>query len=104
MADREKAIKGLECCLKTLNGNDGCPIECPYCEECLESIRTIFIPMMRDALALLKAQEPRVMTLDEVHEMSWDYCYLEEEVIKDKVSHQVYNMAKHSKLYSNVWR
>ena len=66
MADREKAIKGLECCLKTINGNDGCPIECPYCEECLGSIRTIFMPMMRDALSLLKAQKPRVMTLKEI--------------------------------------
>lgn len=30
-------------------------------------------------------QTARLMTLEEVHEMSWDYCYLEEEVIKDKV-------------------
>jgi len=31
------------------------------------------------------AQTPRVMTLEEVHDMAWDYCYLEEEVIKDNI-------------------
>ena len=50
----------------------------------------------KDALALIRQQQERikeleaertarVMTLEEVHEMAWDYCYLEEEVIKDNV-------------------
>lgn len=30
-------------------------------------------------VALLKEQEARVMTLDEVKAFDWDYCYLEEE-------------------------
>ena len=30
-------------------------------------------------VALLKEQEPRVMTLEEVKAFGWDYCYLEEE-------------------------
>jgi hypothetical protein len=34
---------------------------------------------VRDAIALLKAQEPRVMTLEEVKAFEWDYCYLEQE-------------------------
>lgn len=35
--------------------------------------------LLQDALALLKAQEPRVMTLEEVNALDWDYCYLEQE-------------------------
>lgn len=31
------------------------------------------------SLALLKAQEPRVMMLEEVKAFEWDYCYLEQE-------------------------
>ena len=67
MTDREKVIKGLECC-----GFDHCePIDCPYyveknnCENML----------MRDALALLKAQEPRVLTLEEA--LGEDECWIE---------------------------
>lgn len=37
-----------------------------------------------DALALLKEQEARVMTLDEVKAFDWDYCYLEEERLPGK--------------------
>ena len=35
-------------------------------------------------LALLKGQEARVMTLDEVKAFDWDYCYLEEERLPGK--------------------
>ena len=59
---------------------------------------------MTDALALIRQQQvrireleaertARVMTLEEVHEMSWDYCYLEEETIKDNTL-QIY-LGKH---------
>ena len=37
-----------------------------------------------DALNLLKEQEARVMTLDEVKAFDWDYCYLEEERLPGK--------------------
>ena len=56
MADREKAIRGLECCLST-GGFDECREKCPYYTRglggdiCSKSA-------MRDALSLLKAQEP----------------------------------------------
>ena len=52
----EKVIKGLECCI--VDNNEPC--NCPYCGDggCIGSL-------MRDALALLKAQGPRVMTLEE---------------------------------------
>lgn len=74
MAEREKVIHDLPICIDFAEsrGYGG------------------LVDVMRDALELLKAQEPRVMTLEEVHEMAWDYCYLEEEVIKDKVL-QIYS-------------
>lgn len=63
MSDRDKVIKGLECCkipfTKCYNGG------CPYFENdgCKARLKG-------DALALLKAQEPKVMTLDELED--WD--------------------------------
>lgn len=63
MADQEKVIKGLECC--TAFDGKGFPLceECPYEDEgtCPE-----LDVLHKDALELLKAQEPRVMTLEEV--------------------------------------
>lgn len=82
MVDREKVINALKQC----ESYGWCEQEqCPYYDDvsCLETVR-------KDALSLLQAQAPRVMTLEEVHEMAWDYCYLEEEVIKDKVL-QIYS-------------
>jgi len=58
MTDREKVIKGLECC----NGEGLCiGKKCLYYEDemCVETLHS-------DALALLKAQEPRVMAWREV--------------------------------------
>lgn len=58
MIKREKVIRGLECCI---DPNVSC-CECPYynyghCDP--DDVR-------RDALSLLKEQEPRVMTLEEL--------------------------------------
>ena len=58
----ERAIKGLECCTKYPNEFGDCMGgDCPYGPriECHKEL-------LQDALALLKAQEPRVMTLEEV--------------------------------------
>lgn len=87
MEQFEKVCKGLECHSAT----GTCAGKGPYYSPdiCSE-------PLCRDALALIRqqqeriksleeAQTPRVMTLEEVHDMSWDYCYLEEEVIKDNI-------------------
>ena len=61
MTDREKVIKGLECC-----DNDDCD-NCPYFRSCVENdFGTCRATLHRDALVLLKAQEPRVMTLEEL--------------------------------------
>lgn len=72
MIDREKVIKGLECCSAQDRRVAFChEYDCPYrdYEECPENL-------MRDALALLKAQEPRVMTLKEVKAKP-DYAWIE---------------------------
>lgn len=55
---REKVIEGLECCMYDLTCN-GCPYwsDDNYCDG--------GDTLKRDALALLKAQEARVMTLEE---------------------------------------
>lgn len=68
---REKVMRGLELCAydpdpgQELKEIRSCP-ECPY-------YRAGCSPqLIRDAIALLKAQEPRVMTLEEViHSKDW---------------------------------
>ena len=77
MTDREKVIKGLECLAQkqapTANSCKDCGyINRPSFAICVKDIAS-------DALELLKEQEARVMTLDEVKAFDWDYCYLEEE-------------------------
>lgn len=63
---REKVIRGLERCSGTAIFESECPIDCPYYlttnplgEDCCERL-------IKDALALLKEQEPRVMTYEEI--------------------------------------
>lgn len=59
MLDRKKVIKGLECCLPPHDPN--CDL-CPY-----DSIDLRCRAKLRDdIMTLLKAQEPRVLTLEEV--------------------------------------
>ena len=53
MTDREKVIKGLECCVRYTF--EACE-ECKYHNECKKG--DYYLPLLRDALALLKAQEP----------------------------------------------
>lgn len=71
MAEREKVIRGLEWCIK-LDGN-GCSLECPY----LAGKSPCPNAMLRDALALLKEQEARVMTLEEAENRIGDYIHIE---------------------------
>ena len=57
MPDREKVIKGLECCA-SMNGS-ACR-ECPYSSECIASeatYQTGTAHLAADALAVLKEQE-----------------------------------------------
>ena len=63
MINREKVIKGLECCIEKLdtvtNKTHGfnCTA-CPYFKRCDSSGYLVGLPLMKDALVLLKAQEP----------------------------------------------
>lgn len=63
--NREKVIKGLEYCINNERATPDC-MRCPYAE--IHGICTGLYKLHGDALALLKAQEPRVMTLEEVEE------------------------------------
>lgn len=38
-----------------------------------------YIEEVKTVLKQAKAQQPRVMTLEEVNALDWDYCYLEQE-------------------------
>jgi hypothetical protein len=61
--DRVKVIKGLECCEKVDNcGN------CPYDVECAKRD----FALTRDAIALLREQEPRTLTVEEVKRIGAD--------------------------------
>ena len=81
---QENVIKGLECCLNASLGEPICPT-CTYRFD-KNGVETgdCEINLLKDAIALLKAQEPRVMTLEEVKDFNWDYCYLEEERLPGK--------------------
>lgn len=83
MADIKKVIIGLEHCADRRFCNDFCPYsdiirdQNRGMDECVSALA-------KDALELLKEQEARVMTLDEVKAFDWDYCYLEEERLTGK--------------------
>lgn len=66
MNDQEKVIKGLECCGK------GNRIECANCDYLCED--NCYKTLCDDAIALLKAQEPRVMNADEVAKLTTNIC------------------------------
>ena len=66
MIDREKVIKGLKHCAEKqdtiVNKNHGfnC-IQCPYFRKCENIGALVGLPLMRDALKLLQAQEPETL-------------------------------------------
>ena len=57
MIDREKVIKGLECCLSLSDDFPDECLKCPYVSD-MDSEVTCMRKMGSDALALLKEQEP----------------------------------------------
>lgn len=78
--EREKVIKGLECCSDAVSE---CGKNCPYygIENCQSS-------MQADALTLLKAQEPRVIKVakydDEIQSPGMDcFTWIEERERED---------------------
>ena len=69
MTDSERVIKGLECCREMQNPPGwrvgGCD-DCPY-----HNVNGCVKTLQEDAINLLKAQEPRVMTLEEAVTPMW---------------------------------
>lgn len=83
MADREKVIKGLECCATNRMRREDCEaMDCAYLD--LEEKGCIH-QLIRDALVLLKAQQPRVMTLGEVKASKGADMYLEISTRTDEI-------------------
>ena len=62
--DVGRVIKGLECCISEKT----CHSHCPYNGECEEG-GYYYSKAIEDAIALLKAQQPRVMTLEELDDL-----------------------------------
>ena len=79
MIDREKVIKGLEHCLADeWQTCTGCPYNSGYTYDDPHSGCQGSEEPMRDALALLKAREPRVLTLEDVLKLRFnDVVYFE---------------------------
>lgn len=79
MADREKVINGLECCLDVQSGwKDAvwvCPA-CPYAKNDGKPCETL-APLLDDALALLKAQEPVRPVMRTAHAQGADDVWYE---------------------------
>ena len=68
MIDREKVIRGFECCVRDVRGKAIRPCDdCPYDNDGIEN--PCQMGLMTDALALLKDQEPRVLTLEELRDV-----------------------------------
>lgn len=63
MPDREKVIRALTFCCYDIHDGD-CNLDCPYYDAC--SVGSPVPAVLYDALALLKEQEPRVLTEEEL--------------------------------------
>ena len=64
MADLEEVIRGLELC----GYQDGMP----QCDSCPYDGKDCWTRLKRDAIALLKAHEARLLTLDEAKALPYD--------------------------------
>lgn len=72
MPDVKDVIKGLLCCINNERATPDC-MRCPYAE--INGICIGLHKLHGDALALLQAQEPMVITMEEAAQA--DYCYVE---------------------------
>lgn len=61
MTDRDKVIKGLECCM----AEKICDSKCPYKGQCDDG-GYYYSRAIEEAIELLKEQEPRVLTLEDL--------------------------------------
>ena len=80
MTDREKVIRGLECCTKKLCIYKDTENECPYSELCgdyEEAFEDCTTELAKDALALLKSQEPVEERLNQCDSCTKEYAECE---------------------------
>lgn len=82
MADREKVIKGLECCMKWTGEPDTATCHCSDCSYTNMDIlgQRCLIDLINDALALLKEQELPT----ELKQKMWNALYAEEDEYEKK--------------------
>lgn len=113
MADIESVINGLECCHQI---NQTECFRCPYARG-----NGCTYALMGDVLALLKAQEPRVMALSEMNDRRGrgEAVYYEDRDVTARCQHvfliasvgeyayikcEVYTLAKRVDEYGITWR
>lgn len=83
MPDREKVMKGLECCIvRDPDAKRNC-VECPYNHEGFITNTPCANGLMADALVLLKEQEPRVLEYSEIEK--YPLVWLEDEDKEDVI-------------------
>ena len=90
MDEREGVIYDIERCI--CRAPDACRDCSKYSDD--STVIRCMEELLKDALALLKAQEPRVMTLEEVLEQNWDYCYLEYDAVRGREA-QIFSGGRH---------
>ena len=71
MPDLKKAIRALEVCTSGVQSDLDCT-DCPYHDDCESHPMCPMMEMLKDALALLKEQEPRVLSPEEVEALLED--------------------------------
>lgn len=72
MPYREKVIKGLDCCLGSNDCDDDPKEDCPYKGMCLCAMALRF-----DVLALLKEQEAKILTVNQLEDALDTVVWLE---------------------------
>ena len=82
MTKLEQVIKALQLCRYDPDPGQECKflVSCDICPYWNDKFGCREIDLFNDALELLTAQQPRVLTLEEVRLQTWDYCYIEAEV------------------------
>ena len=94
MPDLKNVIKGLECCAHDDIGDcDNCPYN--------ENTRYCDTQLMRDAIAMLKVQEPRVMTLKEINHLKYGSPYIIETNIPSDEPRLMYGLYSHKGMAGN---
>ena len=96
MNKQEKAKAGLKACSIGLY----CPDEeCPYAEDKEEKEENCIAALARDALELMKAQEPHVMTAEELEDALDTVVWIERADMKENSSDQYALLDSYSRKY-----